>query len=47
VITRASIEFIAPRFRAGLITPIFTPADAAEMAELADQHHCERGEAVA
>jgi hypothetical protein len=38
MIVKASVEFIAPKFQAGLITPIYTPTDVAEMIELAAKH---------
>lgn len=46
MIVRASVEFLAPRFRAGLVTAIFTPADAEHLAELADQHEAVRGGSI-
>ncbi len=46
MIVHATIDYIAPRFRAGLITAIWTPEDAREMAELADQHEAVRGQSV-
>ncbi len=46
MIIPATVDFLAPKFRAGLITAIYTPTDATEMARLAEQHQAERGQAV-
>lgn len=42
MICRAVVEYLAPKFRAGLKTPIYTEADAARVAELTEKREAAR-----